>query len=184
MTSLETLRAVHHPTRRRIIDYLLLHGANQVGTLARELDEQVGSISHHLRMLERVEVVERVPELATDGRASWWRAPPELRVSWSVDDFADDAADRMQARAAQRLNVEHHLAKLSTYLRTADRGSEVWRRAAFSNDFIAMATPAELEDLCDALVRTCREWRAGIDTEDGDDREPVFVFAHGFPSRP
>ena len=42
MTTIETLRAVHHPTRRRMIDLLYLHGPSQVGTLARELGEQVG----------------------------------------------------------------------------------------------------------------------------------------------
>src|SRR4051812_388939 len=91
MTTIETLRAVHHPTRRRMIDLLYLHGPSQVGTLARELGEQVGSISHHLRMLERAGVVAPAPELMTDGRTSWWRLV-ESSMSWSVDDFADNAA--------------------------------------------------------------------------------------------
>lgn len=184
MTSIETLRAVHHPTRRRIIDYLHLHGPSQVGTLAGELDQQVGSISHHLRMLERVGVVERAPELATDGRTSWWRTRGDLRISWAADDFADNPADHVQARAAERLNVEHQLAKLSAHLRRNDRVPEGWRRAAFSSDFAAMATPEELARLCELLTRTCREWREAIDTDDGQPREPVFVFSHGFPSRP
>ena len=108
MTSIETLRAVHHPTRRRMVDYLYLHGPAQVGTLARELGEQVGSISHHLRMLERAGIVAPAPELATDGRTSWWRLE-QASVSWSVEDFADDAADRTQAKAAERLNLDHQL---------------------------------------------------------------------------
>ena len=74
MTTIDVLRAVHHPTRRRIIEYLYINGDSQVGSLARDLDQQVGSISHHLRMLERAGVVERAPELAVDGRTSWWRA--------------------------------------------------------------------------------------------------------------
>jgi len=184
MTTIETLRAVHHPTRRRIIDFLFLHGPSQVGTLARELDQQVGSISHHLRMLERVGLVEQAPELAIDGRTSWWRTPPDLNISWSPDDFADNPADHTQARVAQRLNTEHQLAKLSAFMRASDGVPRAWRRAAFSNDFAAMATPAELDELCDLLVRTCREWRDAIDTDDGQERAPVFVFAHGFPSRP
>ena len=70
MTSIEILRAVHHPTRRRMVDFLYLHGPSQVGTLARELGEQVGSISHHLRMLERAGVVAHVPSCRpTAGRA-------------------------------------------------------------------------------------------------------------------
>ena len=45
MTSIDVLRAVHHPTRRRIVDVLHLRGPSQVGTLARALGEQVGSVS-------------------------------------------------------------------------------------------------------------------------------------------
>ena len=61
-------------------------------------------------MLERAGIVVPAPEVATDGRTSWWRLQQDS-VTWSVDDFAD-AAERMQAKAAQRLNVDHHLAKL------------------------------------------------------------------------
>jgi predicted transcriptional regulator len=60
-TTIDTLRAVHHPARRRIIDYLFIHGESQVGTPANALEQQVGSISHHLRMLERVGVVRTRP---------------------------------------------------------------------------------------------------------------------------
>src|SRR6478736_10089268 len=102
-TPIETLRAFHHPTRRRMVDYLYLHGPTQVGTLARELDQQVGSISHHLRMLQRAGVVAPAPELATDGRTSWWRLE-QTSLSWSVDDFAGDAA-AMVVATAQRLNT-------------------------------------------------------------------------------
>ncbi|MDF1605359.1 ArsR family transcriptional regulator [Nocardioides sp. YIM 152315] len=182
MTSIETLRAVHHPTRRRIMEHLYLHGPAQVGTLAGDLDEQVGSISHHLRMLERAGVVARVPELATDGRTSWWRLEQDT-VTWSADDFTS-AADRTQAKAAERLNIDHQLAKLSAWKREADRAGAAWRRAAFSTDFLAVATPAELEALQEALQAAVRDWRASIDPDDGAEREPVFVFTHGFPTRP
>jgi DNA-binding transcriptional ArsR family regulator len=183
MTSIETLRAVHHPTRRRMVEYLHLRGPSQVGTLARELDEQVGSISHHLRMLERAGIVAPAPELATDGRASWWRID-QASVSWSVDDFADDPASRHQARAAERLNLEHQLGRLAGWKRESEQADPAWRRAAFSSDFVSLATPAELAALAEALDRTVREWRDGLPDLPDDERSPVFVFAHGFPTRP
>jgi len=182
METIETLRAVHHPTRRRIIDHLYLHGPAQVGTLARDLEQQVGSISHHLRMLERAGIVAPAPELATDGRTSWWRLEQES-LTWSVDDFAD-AAERMQAKAAQRLNVNHHLAKLSGWLRESEQADPAWRHAAFSSDALAIASPTELEELSEALRVVTREWRDRIDLDDGTERRPVFVFNHGFPTRP
>jgi DNA-binding transcriptional ArsR family regulator len=182
MTSIETLRAVHHPTRRRIMEYLHLRGPSQVGTLAREFGEQVGSISHHLRMLERVGIVARAPELSTDGRTSWWRLERDS-LAWSVEDY-DDAADRTQARAAERLNIDHQLAKLSAWQRESGRADPAWRQAAFSSDFLALASAAELRNLAEALRATVLAWREGIDTDVGTAREPVFVFTHGFPTRP
>ena len=182
MSDIDRLRAVHHPVRRRIIDHLHLHGPEQVGTLARALGQQVGSISHHLRMLERAGVVEPAPELATDGRASWWRLLTSS-MSWSVDDF-DTPADRAVARAAERANIDYPLGKLAAWKRTADEGSRDWRGAAFSHDYSATATPAELADLMTRLSATLREWDAAIDRGDGAEREPVFFFAHGFPARP
>jgi DNA-binding transcriptional ArsR family regulator len=183
MTSIETLRAVHHPTRRRMVDFLYLHGPCQVGTLARELGEQVGSISHHLRMLEKAGVAAQVPELATDGRTSWWRLE-QTSMRWSVDDFGDDPAERTQAKAAERLNIDHQLGRLAAWKREAAQADPAWRRAAFSSDFLALATPDELATLQESLTKVVQEWRAGIDTTDGEPREPVFVFAHGFRSQP
>jgi len=182
MTTIDVLRAVHHPTRRRIIEVLYLHGPTQVGTLARELGEQVGSISHHLRMLERAGVVAPAPELATDGRTSWWRLEQDT-LSWSVEDF-DDAADRTQAKAAQRLNIDHQLTKLAAWKNSSEHADPAWRRAAFSSDFLAMATPDELLALQDALIETVRRWRDDLPDDTEDQRSPVFVFTHGFPTRP
>lgn len=184
MTSIELLRAIHHPTRRRIMEYVRIHGPSQVSELAAALGEQVGSISHHLRMLERVRAVERAPELAIDGRTSWWRTGPRSSFSWSVDDFVDNPADRMVAKTAEKLNLEFHLGKLTAWKREADRAHPDWRAAAFSSDTSALATPAELARLKDALQETVLAWRDSIDTDDGVQRSPVFIFAHGFPTRP
>ena len=146
MTTIDVLRAVHHPIRRRIIEYLYIYGDSQVGALAKDLEQQVGSISHHLRMLERAGVVERAPELAVDGRTSWWRAA-EVSISWDVEDYADKPAEMMQARAAERLNFEHQVRRFSEWRKRSAGYTRRWRRSAFSADGLAYATPDELADL-------------------------------------
>jgi DNA-binding transcriptional ArsR family regulator len=183
MTSIDLLRAVHHPTRRRILDYLYVNGASQVGTLAAHLDQQVGSISHHLRMLERAGVVERAPELATDGRTSWWRGVTTT-ISWAVDDFADQPARMMEARAAQRLNFEHQFRRLAEWLKRSDKAGPTWRRAAFSADGLSRATTAELEELSRLFAEAFDTWADSIDRDDGQEREPIYWFVHGFPVQP
>ncbi len=182
-TTIDVLRAVHHPLRRRIIEYLYIHGDCQVGTLARDLEQQVGSISHHLRMLERAGVVERAPELAVDGRTSWWRTA-NVSISWDVEDYADKPADMIQARAAERLNFEHQIRRFSEWRKRSAGYTRRWRRSAFSADGLAYATPDELAELSQLIGETVSAWREAIDRDDGQQREPLYWFAHGFPVRP
>jgi len=183
MTSIEILRVVLHPVRRRIVEYLHLHGPAQVGTLARGLDQHVGSISHHLRMLERAGIVVRAPELETDGRTSWWRLEVG-RLSWSVDDF-EASADRVRARAAEKMNIDYQLGRLVAWKRTADQAPQDWREAAVASDFSVMATAAETKELWRRIDAAVTGWRDWCDEREPDgEREPVFGFLHIFPSRP
>lgn len=158
-----------------MIDHLKLHGATQVGTLARVLDAQVGSISHHLRMLERAGVVERVPAPDGDGRSSWWQLA-QSSFTWSTGEF-DSPADALLAREAMRANVRHQLELLQRWHRASTQSD----RTGFSTDHLAWATQAELDDLQNRLNRLLDDWKDGIDRADGHDRMPVFFFAHGFP---
>jgi DNA-binding transcriptional ArsR family regulator len=182
MEQIEAITAVHHPLRRRIYDYLGLHGDTQVTTLANALRLQVGSVSHHLRMLERAGVVERAEDPTGDRRTSWWRISRES-LTWSVEDFSGAPADARLAREAERANIEMQLGRLRAWRRHSESPEE-WNRAAFSTDTLAWATPEELTALSEALVETIATWRAGVDTEDGAERRPVFVFSHGFPTAP
>lgn len=182
MEKIQAITAVHHPMRRRIVEYLGLYGASQVTVIARALDQQVGSISHHLRMLERAELVERTDDPDGDRRTSWWQRS-NRSISWSVDDFKDSPADAMLAREAERVNTVTHFQRLQDWRRRAGTMPE-WTREAFSSDTLTWATPAELSALSDALIQTMRSWQQNIDTDDGARRQPVFVFAHGFPTTP
>jgi hypothetical protein len=51
-------------------------------------------------------------------------------------------------------------------------------------DHLGWATAEELAELADALQQTVSRWRRGIDRSDEQERRPVFVFAHGFPTEP
>ncbi|MDP3951426.1 helix-turn-helix domain-containing protein [Microbacterium sp.] len=184
MEEIQAITAVHHPVRRRIVDYLGLYGASQVTTLARALDQQVGSISHHLRMLERAGIVERADDPNADKRTSWWK-PARRSFTWSVEDFGDSPSDALLAREAERTNISTQLQRLKGWHSSKpQRSAPEWSRAAFSIDTFTWATAEELATLSEALRTTVDAWRAGIDTDDGAARRPVFVFAHGFPTTP
>jgi len=180
MITIDTLRVVFHPVRRRIIDYLGEQRTARVGDIARDLELQVGSVSHHLRMLERESLVERVAAPSGDGRTSWWR-PLERSLSWSVDDFAD-GSEAALARDMERANVQYQIDRLAEWKRRSPGASREWRDASFSIDNLTRATAAELAALSDALALTMREWAEAIDESDGQERKAVRVFAHGFPT--
>ncbi len=176
MEQISVITAVHHPLRRRIIDYLVLHDTVQVGTLARAFDAQVGSISHHLRMLQKAGVVEQADDPTGDRRTSWWKLSRQ-RFTWSGSDF-DSPADALVARQAERANVRHHFEQLQRW----HRASPTTEIQGFATDTLNWATPDELRDLGERLGALLDEWSSGIDRADGQERLPVFFFAHGFPT--
>ena len=163
-------------------DYLLLYGTSQVTTLARALESQVGSISHHLRMLERAGVVERAEDPNGDRRTSWWRLA-RRGMTWSVEDFADSPADALLAREAQRQSIRMQIDRLQRWHRR--NGDPAYAEYDGSNtEWTAWASPDELRDLSDRVVTALREWQASIELEDGQERRPIFFFAHAFPTEP
>ncbi|MCE0508011.1 helix-turn-helix domain-containing protein [Microbacterium aurugineum] len=182
MEDISVITAVHHPLRRRIYDYLLLYGTSQVTTLARALESQVGSISHHLRMLERAGVVERVPDPDGDKRTSWW-AVARRGLTWSTDDYADSPSDALLAREAQRQGIRMQIERLQQWHRHRHDPAYVGYDGS-NTETTTWASPDELRDLSARLLATIREWQDGIDLADDQSRTPIFVFAHAFPTVP
>lgn len=176
------ITAVHHPSRRRIFDYLLLYGTSQVTAIARALDSQVGSISHHLRMLERASVVERAEDPTGDRRTSWWRLA-RRGMTWSAEDYADSPADALLAREAERQGIRMQIERLQRW-RRRHTDPVATEYDAFNTEVTAWASPEELRDLSERLRQTLSEWRETVDPADGTPRVPVFFFAHAFPTEP
>ena len=178
---IEVIAAVHHPSRRRILDHLGTGRSATVGEIAAALGLAAGSVSHHLKTLEQAGLVAPDPDASGDRRQSWWRAVP-VSVSWSTADFS--GPERMMAAAAEVENLQHHLRRVSDWFAVRDEVDPAWVPAAFSTDTNAAASPAQLADLGQRLDAVIREWSAQCRAERSPDQEPVFVFAHGVPSRP
>ena len=179
---ISVITAVHHPLRRRIFDYLLLYGTSQVTAIAKALDSQVGSISHHLRMLERAAVVERVADPSGDRRTSWW-AVARRGLTWSTDDYADSPADALLAREAQRQGIRMQIERLQRWHRRRQEPNHAGYDGS-NTETTAWASPDELRDLSARILDTIRSWQDSIDLDDGQERTPIFVFAHAFPTEP
>jgi hypothetical protein len=89
----------------------------------------------------------------------------------------------MLARSAERANINTQIGRLSAWHRSGST-DPAWSRAAFSTDSLTWASADELAVLSAAVSATIDTWRRAIDAEDGTERRPVFVFAHGFPTAP
>ena len=69
----ETLKAVAHPLRQRIVLELAVQEHARAADLAKALGEPANSVSFHLRVLAKAGLIEEAPEFARDKRDRVWR---------------------------------------------------------------------------------------------------------------
>jgi len=183
VTDSRVLAALAHPLRRRLMDVLKVHGPATVSVLAGHTGQSVANVSHHLRVLHTSGLVAQAPELAKDRRERWWRLV-EAGVRWSTADFADDPASAAIAQAAESLNLDHHTGLVRAWFAADEEHREHWADAAFSTDRWLHLTPRELTEFSEQVVDLFQQWSARQVPDDGQLREPVFVFAYGVPGQP
>lgn len=183
----DLLVAYHHPIRRWLCELLSIEGPANVGRLAARTDLAVGSVSHHLKALQRQGLVEPAPDLARDTRESWWRLC-ERPLTWSVDDFEEGTLGRRVAETAEVENFRHQVRAIRAWLQQQGRAEQPWRLAAESVDTLAYATVEQLDDLGNRLTQLVTEWSTACsaDTAERPDavRRPVRAIARAFPSEP
>src|SRR3954452_16311695 len=154
---MDVLMALHHPTRRWLVELLHVDGPATVGRLAARTGLAAGSVSHHLKPLHRQGFVEPAPELARDTRESWWRVTPR-NLSWSVEDFEPDSIGRRVADRAEIENFRYQTRATQKWLEETGSAPGAWRRAAGSTDSLTPCTAEQLVDLHRRLDATLSAW--------------------------
>ena len=145
-TGPEALKALVHPLRIAMWEYLIDHGAATATQLAQALGESTGQTSYHLRQLERFGFVEDDPDHPR-GRDRWWRAvgfsvlPDDLRDNAMHEDVVALLRSRIAARASQLARWVDHL---------QDEPAE-WLEASTSTETRTWMTAVELRELSDEL---------------------------------
>ncbi len=172
-----------HPQRRRLLDALIVDGPSTVSMLADRTGQAVGNVSHHMKVLASAELVQDAPEMARDRRERWWRVADKRR-RWSSTSFEQDPAAAVVADAALSLGLEHHAEKVRAWNARRESDQAGWSDAAFSTDVWLQLTPSELSQLSEELVELLGRWHDRAITDDGAERDSVFVFAHGVPAAP
>ncbi|WP_433282166.1 ArsR/SmtB family transcription factor [Micromonospora sp. CA-244673] len=183
VTDSRVLAALAHPLRRRLMDVLKVYGPCTVGQLAERTAQAPANVSHHLKVLAAADLLREAPELARDRRERWWRLR-DRGVRWSNADFEADPADRAVADAASSLNLDRHVALVRAWHAAPDEAHAAWGDGPFSTDKWLRLTPVELAQLSREVIDLLDRWADRPVPDDGQRREPVFLFAHGVPGQP
>jgi DNA-binding transcriptional ArsR family regulator len=183
VTDPRVLKALSHPLRLRLYELLSALGPSTATRLAEHVDQAVGLLSYHVRVLADHGYVEEAPELATDGRERWWRVVPG-GISWSTADFLDDPARRAVAATAERQLLGRQLDRLQTFTDEQDSWGRDWVDAAIGTDAIFRMTPEELREFGTEIQAVVARWAGREVPDDEQPRETVFHFMHTFPFRP
>jgi DNA-binding transcriptional ArsR family regulator len=163
------------------MDALAVHGASTTSVLAGALGIATGSVSHHLKVLTEVGLVERATEAAADRRERRWRLVSR-GMRWTPGQFRDRPSAEAAAWAAEGVMLDSQYESARSFLAAAE---PPWDDAAFAGRTWLRLTPEELEQLGEELNEVLLRWRRREIPDDGaPDRRVVLAFARAFPSDP
>jgi DNA-binding transcriptional ArsR family regulator len=146
ITDVDTLRALAHPLRLRILDAVALYGPLTATEVAERVGESPANCSWHLRQLARYGFVTEAG--GGTGRQRPWRLVTEGH-RWGEGEESPELARAGDAAAQVLLDLEYR--KLRDWLAARRQQSPVWRDAGFFNQFIGWCTPEELGELQDEM---------------------------------
>jgi DNA-binding transcriptional ArsR family regulator len=183
VTDARVLAAMAHPLRRRLMDVLRVYGPATASVLAERTDQNVGNVSHHIRALADVGLVEEAPELAKDRRERWWRLISSS-LRWTGEALTDDPAGEAVAQAVQSLTIDRHAGHVRAWFAAGDEERDPWRETAFTVEKWLHLTADELGELGKEMTELFDRWRNREIPGDGEHREPVLLFAYAIPAKP
>jgi DNA-binding transcriptional ArsR family regulator len=151
LTDPQVMRAMSHPVRLEIMEYLNSTGASVTATECAEIvGMSPSAVSYHLRELAKVGMVEQAPSRG-DGRERVWRSPVHsFNVPMSVD--ADP-----ETRAAEDTLIDIYLTRdfqrIRAYLARSRDEPEEWRDGSALMGSNLLVTAPELKALTEAVQK-------------------------------
>jgi DNA-binding transcriptional ArsR family regulator len=151
------IRALSHPARLAIIDYL----GSGVTATATELAEVVGlspsATSYHLRELARAGLI-REAEGRGDGRERVWQGVAD-RFRYDSDNIDDDWAGRGEAYGLLGALLAWQDAQAQRYYADLPQMPREWQDASAIYGSKIVATAAELQELAREVRRLCERYQ-------------------------
>jgi hypothetical protein len=172
------MRALAHPLKWALMDALLAEGAATSARCAELVGESQANCSFHLRQLARYGLVEEAP--TTSRRDRPWRLTT-TEQSWST--VQPDEKRTRAAAELERVFVQHEIAKLMRWERSALTYGQDWRRAALRTGAQTWLTADELADLAKRITEVMLTYRDRLTdpAKRPAGSRPVRLFAVGYP---
>lgn len=176
LSDVDSLKALAHPLRQRLLTRLQRHGSATSADLAAEFGEDRGGTSYHLRQLARFGFIEEDRERSA-GRRKYWRAvPQDVRLPREADDpEVAAAAEELGQQWLRRSERD-----LAAYLADPDAFG-AYAAATLHSFGGTHLTAGELAEFGEEYVALLARWH-----RDPGDAAPgsrhVTVLFHAFPT--
>jgi DNA-binding transcriptional ArsR family regulator len=170
VTDIESLRAVAHPIRSKMLAMLRYEGPATASELGRRLGESSGSASYHLRQLARYGFIEEDAE-QPNRRDKRWRAASRF-TSWSRADMSSDPEGREINDALERRQMLGAVEAFQRWFATRDGLDARWVDAGGLFDDLLRLTPSQTLRLDNELMAVFARYRTDPPPPDDPD-EPV-----------
>ncbi|MFI2435947.1 ArsR/SmtB family transcription factor [Streptomyces sp. NPDC018693] len=149
------LKALAHPLRLKILRHLGIHGPATSTTLAAALGENTGTLSYHLRQLERGGFIEDAPDRPS-GRERWWRAVRGRDVRRPPQEGMTES-ERAVATTLDRMRAEEDMELVRRF--TAEQAdAQAWLRGSRS---LSHLTAEEVDAFHDAYLELLARFSRG-----------------------
>jgi DNA-binding transcriptional ArsR family regulator len=170
------MRALAHPARLSMLEFLHVNGTANATECAREIGGSPQAASYHLRALAKWGLVK--PVESADGRETRWElAALSLRMETGDDSPQFQSAARMLGRRV----LERDQKAVDAWLVAEPNEPREWRDAATFNSGSIYATPAELRELGDRMRDLIKPYERPSPQERPEGARRIHVAFRGVP---
>jgi predicted ArsR family transcriptional regulator len=173
LTDPKVLRALAHPLRWKLIEFIGREGAATATQCAEETGESVANCSYHLNLLAKYDYVERAE--GGQGREKPWQL---VHIGQSISDVGMDEETRLAAQAASTAFLDHAFTQIRERFLASHMLPEDWRAVLGTNtstDFLTVAEVDELQETVRAFSDRYKERRTNPELRP-EGAQPVYVF--------
>jgi DNA-binding transcriptional ArsR family regulator len=179
ITDPQVMRALAHPARLAIMEYLSTTGA---GVTATEGAEVVGlspsATSYHLRALAKYGLVEEAPGRG-DARERVWRSAVQ---SWGYEAGHEAVPEALEAEETlTEMFLQREMDRTRTWMRRSHDEPKEWYDAVMLSSSVLTVTAEELVELNAAVLKLLEPYRRRTRIASPDDARTVIAHYKTLP---